>query len=355
MTLVAAFRINDVPVLLGDLLITDKPSDLPHGFLPTRPDLTRPNSGERRRIGARRKTLILNGNLSVGFTGTVDAGAILFRDLARRFSKSTPTPDELSYALRLHNIQLSKNATVVGWLANPKPRCFRWSAKPGAILEWPPHAILGSGATHFTRSILPTNISGQSDNLAAEDLAKLVAVTKATAVLGNELHNSGTLKNSYGYGLEVATWNGTAFESQRKLTFSFYNAMIGPGDNVQIQPVLIRIYEHHERYSLVQTSFIEKTMGPDGILDNHIMVDFVCPLHDECHDITLPRSTLDPHADLYCFGIAWTHAESKKMGFLHLTVDESHVRIEGDSRKFQLHARDTGALVKIIREAATRS
>jgi hypothetical protein len=351
MTLVAAFKIESVPVLVGDLLITEGPGTSPHNFLPTRPDLTTTSSEERRRSGVRRKVLLLGrGKLIVGFTGTVEAGAILFKDLARRFSDDVPSPEDLTFAFQLFNIHLWRRATVVGWLADPEPRCFTWSARPGSQVDWVTHAILGSGADHFARIILSADNAGHSDNFTPTELARYVAITKATTVLGNELSAAGTLQNNYGYCLEVATWNGTHFEFVDTLTFSFYNALIGPGDRNQIQPVMLRIYNHQDRFSIVQTTILADTIGPDGSLGPHVYVDMATGLHDDCNDVTLPHTTLDPHAQIYCFGIAWRDQQSQATGFFNLTVEASEVEIQGDKQKFGLQLRDSKAMFATLRE-----
>jgi hypothetical protein len=350
MTLVAAFAIEGVPVMLGDLLITDEPSGLPHQFLPTRPDLSNASAKERRRIGVRRKVLVLGDRLIIGFTGSVAAGSILFQELHRQFCKKTPSSDELSFALRLHNIQLSGIASVVGWLADPQPRCFTWSAKAGAQLQWCTHAVLGSGAKHFSRSILSADHVGHSKNFTPAEFARFVAITKATRVLGDELGPAGTLKNAYGYCLEVATWSGETFEFEPSLTFSFFNALIGPGHSNRIQPVLVRIYRHHDRFSIVQTAFLGDTVGPDGSVGKHVYVDYATGLHDDCDDVAFPKATLDPNAPVFCFGIAWSDCESKKTGLVNLTVDASEVQIQDDKQRFNLQLRDSSWLFKSIRE-----
>jgi hypothetical protein len=349
-TLVAAFKIQGIPVLVGDLLITAEPGIQPHNLLPTRPDLTNSSATERRRIGVRRKLLLLGEKkLIVGFTGDVNSGSILFKDLYRRFSKNTASPDELHFALRLHNIQLSGKASIVGWLADPDPRCFMWNAKPGSQLQWCPYAILGTGANHFSKIILAADHAGHSENFSPTELARFVAATKATRVLGDELGPANTLKNNYGYCLEVASWNGGAFEFEPAITFSFYNVLIGPGDRNQIHPVAVRLYRHQERFRIIQTVILQKTVGPDGSTGHHVYVDFATGLHDDCDDVTFPRSLLDPNAPMYCFGIAWGHYESKKTGLVSLTV-ESEVLIKGNKDKFELVLRDTAWLFQTIRD-----
>jgi len=271
----------------------------------------------------------------------VAAGSVLFKDLHRRFCEKTPSRDELNFALRMHNISLSGNASVVGWLADPQPLCFSWTAKPGSQLQWCTHALLGSGADHFMKSILAVHRVVHDDNFTPTELARFVAITKATSILGNELGPADTLKNNYGYCIEVATWNGEYSEFEPSLTSTFCNVLIGPDDRNQIQPVSMRIYRHHA---------LRDTIGPDGSVGRHVYVDFATGLHDDCTDIELPNSTLEPNSPIYCFGFAWTESTTKKTGLLNLTVDASKVQIEGNKTKFNLQLRDSAWLFKSLRE-----
>jgi hypothetical protein len=356
MTLVAAFRIENVPVILGDLLITEEPSTLPHHLIPTRPDLTRRSSTskDRRRTGMLRKVLLVNERLVVAFTGTVAAGAVLFADLQRRFHDKAASQEELNFALQLFNNQLLGRASLVGWLADPEPQCFTWTAKPGPV-QWVKEAFLGSGARHFSTEIMPTNHFGGSENFTPVEFARFVAITKAAGALSNELSSAGTFQNSYGYGLEVAAWNGHAFEFEPSITFAFYNVLLGPGAQNRFQPAMLRIYKHHDRYSVLQTQILADTIGPYGSVGRHSYLDFVRSLHDDGNDIELSNQPLDPHSPVYSFGWAWSHIDSGKAGFMNFTVDDSRVQIEGDNRKFNLILLGTNYFFDEIRKIVASS
>jgi hypothetical protein len=103
MTAVAALRIEGIPALIGDFLITDEQRRVHHAFLPTRPNLNdRAHPRLPRRIqGLGRKLHMINQRFVVGFTGSVEAGAAIFADLERRFghSSSAPSISEISHAL----------------------------------------------------------------------------------------------------------------------------------------------------------------------------------------------------------------------------------------------------------------
>jgi hypothetical protein len=105
MTVVAALRIEGVPALIGDFLVTDNRTDAPHFPLPTRPNLNNPASPPlpRRINGMQRKCIVINDRLIVFFTGHVEAARDIFTELEKRFGSWNrgPTLDELEIALRL--------------------------------------------------------------------------------------------------------------------------------------------------------------------------------------------------------------------------------------------------------------
>jgi hypothetical protein len=138
MTVIAALRIEGIPALISDFLITDERKDVPHFPLPTRPNMNDPLDAPlpRRISGMQRKCVIISDRFVVGFTGDVRAGSQVFAELDRRFGhrSSGPTLAELDLALRgfklpFHNKRMA--ATVIGWTVQSRPCCFCWSARLG--------------------------------------------------------------------------------------------------------------------------------------------------------------------------------------------------------------------------------
>ena len=245
MTLIAAFKINNIPFILADLLLTSDPPPAQPQFMPLSPNRISPPNA-RAPAGVRSKLLVLNGRLAIAFSGDLAAGTKLFADLQRRFSNSTPSEDALSSALQSWNVDkiISKRAWVVGWLATPEPRCFEWTAGPGAKVNFVSHAFRGSGASHFEREILPRRRSGMGD-LTEEEAAVFFAVTKANQILGDEMTKASGLANHYGYSLEIAFWRDAVFEFQNKMVSIFMEVTIPDNGPISTRPISIRIYERH--------------------------------------------------------------------------------------------------------------
>ncbi len=317
--------------------------------MPTRPDLAKsPKEGERRRSGARLKISVLNDRLVVGFTGQVDAGKHLLRELKARYEKNVPSPDQLSAALRSSNILLSGKAHLVGWLATSEPRCFQWSARPGNHVEWVDYAIMGSGAQHFEQKILPIDKHNISSELQGQEAAAYIALTKLNEMLSSELRDAETFRNNYGYGSEVIIWNGERFSHRNKITFFFIEAIVA-ADSFKSRPVLVRIYERRERFALVQTCPLYDHLGPNGKSGQHYYVDMVSPLEDDIEDVKVEKVALDPQSPIFCVGIGFCNPERTKGGFMHYAGEKDLVELNGSATKFQLRLKDSKGLIAQLR------
>ena len=82
---------------------------------------------------------------------------------------------------------------------------------------------------------------------------------------------------------------------------------------------------------------------------------FSTSLHDDCDDITFPKSLLDPQAPFYCFGIAWRDHETQKTGFFNFAAEASMVDFQGDKNKFKFQFRDMESIFAMIRKCIASS
>jgi hypothetical protein len=347
MTLIAALKINGVPFILADMLITDDAPAATPQFMPLTPNRTPPSG--RAATGAVSKLLVLNRRLAIAFSGDIAAGTKLFADLHRRFSNSTPSIEALTSALKSWNVDtiISKRAWVVGWLANPKPLCFQWTARPGATVNLVTHAIQGSGGFHFEQQILPAAKRSGSGDLTEVEHAEFFAITTANKVLVDEMMSGGGLANYYGYALEMVRWKETAFEFQTKMVSVFMDAIINDDGTISTRPVAIRIYERHPRYALIETCNFYEHKGPDGTLGNHVFVELISPLHDKYDGVPWDHQLLDPSSPIYTFNIAARNAASTKSGMIHLTLGPDEVQLVGDSKNFNISISDQHAINEI--------
>ncbi len=227
MTLVAAFKIDGVPALLGDFLITDNVKRT-NDFLPTmtKNDPKAPGSmpfdGAGRIAGWCRKITKINDNFVVGFTGEMKPGTSLIRNLHRVFADRKITKQELEAFLSNVNIPKKSSVQLIGWICGKRQLCFDWNGKTNK-LKIVESAFAGSGAKHFRSLIEQRRDEGGSHIKTAFERAKFVCVNRIGHIISDELRTLNTLKNSYGFGGECMVWNGKSFVYIDNITYSFYN------------------------------------------------------------------------------------------------------------------------------------
>ena len=101
MTVVAAFPLYGVPVLVGDLLVTaDAEADSPP-FLPTAPDAAArlPEQIGARIAGTQKKVHLIGSNLAVAWCGSKLAASRVIRHLHETFSSARATVRALTNEL----------------------------------------------------------------------------------------------------------------------------------------------------------------------------------------------------------------------------------------------------------------
>lgn len=324
MTVVAALRIEGIPALIGDFLITDGQRGIHHAFLPTRPNLNNPAHPTlpRRIKGLGRKLHVINQRFVVGFTGSVEAGAAIFADLERRFGHSNRAPSisEISHALEAFNVQFNGRATIIGWTVSSRPRCFRWSARPGSPAVHVTHAIEGSGGHHFAEVLTNAVSGGYSDAVrTAFERAILLGLAKVGAVLVEEMTTGANLKESYGAGAEIVLFQGNRFQFISKLGYVFWNARIELDGSITILPSnVFAAYEARERYCLLEVIQLDLRTNP--IKAENAYLQAITPLHDNMPALILTKADeVSPECDYYFNGIAFLDRRTNVLGTIRVS------------------------------------
>lgn len=268
MTLVAAFSVSGVPALVGDFLITDSHPHANHIFLPTKPELRdqKPEIGQRRICGLRKKIHKIGERLIVGFTGDLMAGEQLLRALYSHVGSSSPTLPDLERFLA--NVLFSdKNKTeLVGWILEKRPICFHWKGSEPEKVNVVDSVFTGSGGAHFRNEILPATTSAMSHDLrTAVEKAIYVCVAKTGKILFSELMAAGHLAYDYGFGAEAILWDGSKFFYIDKVAYAFWNIQVNQDNSLTVYPSNVSaIYKNYGAFSVMQVSHL----GPKTVCVN---------------------------------------------------------------------------------------
>ncbi len=302
MTLVAAFSIEGIPVLIGDLLLTDTDVRRNHVRLPTRPGLEnmRPATGRNRIHGFRKKIQKIGDRLAVGFAGDVTAGRLLLRALDKRFSKGPFVLRDLQAFLANFNCRNLKKMYLVGWAFEKRMHSFHWCSASPAKFDLIPFAAAGSGVSHFKNEILPSESSGRSSEITDSlDKAIYTSVMKAGRVLSTEILKGKNLEYDYGFGLEVMLWDGAKFFYVDKIAYAFWDININSDNSFSALPGSISaIYENKEKFCLMQVSQVRlKTGFLPGFSASETEVHMITPIHDSMDDFDVRGLTAISYED----------------------------------------------------------
>jgi hypothetical protein len=348
MTVIAALRIEGIPALIGDFLVTDGRTDIPHFPLPTRTNMVNPfNPVLPHRInGMQRKCIIVNDRLAVGFTGHVEAAKYIFTALERRFGRQNRGPSlaELEATLRPIKLQLHSRklvGMVMGWTIRNRPCCFYWKTALGERLTLVGMAIEGSGKQSFTKSLTSSFFLGYSPAIqSAYEKACLLGITKIGNVLVEEIISDANLALGYGYGAELALFNGIRFEFIPKIGFMFWNVRLEVNGSVSLaQANIMAVYENKGRYALLNIMQSHTPELGSLVVDNSFVAGLT-PLHDDMPGLTYrPEEAPDMLCPYYymCFSIldVQTGGQRRVNGACKMTDGFTLLRVEKrDDGKF---------------------
>lgn len=335
MTVSAAFRIEGIPAMVGDFLVTDNDKRRAHSVLSTRPDIS---SGAfaylpHRLAGLRRKIHIFNDGFVAGFSGSLIAGAEIFRELEDRFSARAPSIVELSDALDPFNKKYSGSAYINGWTMRTRPSCFEWAAAPGSRASGVEQSFIGSGAEHFKTLINGADARGYSRSLElAWEKAVLRGVTLIGALVSEELLSGRNLEAAYGFGGDLVLQTAAGFRCVEKFSMLFWNIKIQDDGTLQyFLPSVSAVYENKGRYSLLQIAHLVPTAA--GVAGPDIHLHAITPIHDEMKGLGAISERLDIRAPFIFVGFSIMDSRTGRQAVIKCAIqagEDAPVRFVSD-------------------------
>ena len=132
MTLVAIFKVDDIPMMIGDLLI----------------------SRNNQPVGCNKKVHLIGPNFAIGWSGDFLAACVVIPDIYAEFGERRVTYEEVKTFLTMYpsSQKLGQfNANFMAWIVEDQPRGFLWNSGWGAELQEREYDAIGSGEDTFTR------------------------------------------------------------------------------------------------------------------------------------------------------------------------------------------------------------
>lgn len=213
MTLIAAFRSQNFPVLLGDFLLTSGSSA----------------------VGFKKKVLRLSSNCALAWTGNLYRANKVFSDLRARFNSERTIYKEIAEYLTTYKIRdsdISLRINIIGWvIEDGEQYCFRWKSKVPTELELCEPCFDGTGA-FLLEKYMPNNINANDGGSSLLE-AKHECLTVAAELMGDEF----IFKNyqrffSFGHGYDILIYEENEFKYIDNITYTALKFNLDADGNV---------------------------------------------------------------------------------------------------------------------------
>lgn len=201
MTLIAAYRENETPILLGDVLITNRFNDEFHC----------------------KKIVKISPNFVIGWTGMKSYAMSVLKELFFKFKNKIVTMKEIErFLLEFDTSKFldDENLTMLGWVIEEKQYCFEWFSEVNKYdykeiyyLESEKGFFAGSGSDFFEKLLKESKNFYYEFSASNQQIQALGKVLQEVCSLTNAeyLATDKSWRERFGFGYEVLIFNGKEF------------------------------------------------------------------------------------------------------------------------------------------------
>ncbi len=254
MTLIGGFRPNNVPVLIGDFVLTSR----------------------GKRAGLWKKIVRVADNCALSWTGSALVATEVFRDIYANLNSQRVAQSDLELFLNGYKDGhfAAQEAHFIGWIIDEEPRCFLWNSSYPCELFYGDPTFDGSGEEVLS---LADKVH-QHDSMCTDktlDGAIDQILSWLSRLMLRESHLGPKHNESFGFAYEAMFYNGQMFEYLNDVFFMNLVCELDDNDmlahNIRAKPTLIEPtykYLGCDAYSVMLRIDISR---------KHNMVDFIFP------------------------------------------------------------------------------
>lgn len=190
MTLVACLTSINSPILLGDLLVSDRrqTEDLSY---------------------ARKKIRRLGSTVAIGWAGNQVGADTVVAELEQKLNEGADKQDVENALLAIGPRDSPGVLNLVGWVVDGEADAFLWQSSCPDMVHWGGPWYIGSGSD-LMNHLLPKGIETLPGDEDRDP--RLSALEVATHLMADETLYGKYTEFKIGGAYEVMWWNGTAFE-----------------------------------------------------------------------------------------------------------------------------------------------
>ena len=259
MTAVMRLKINNWPIILGDLLISGPELPGQKTMIPTtefadQEELIRilPKGTEDVPVKLQQKIAIISDNLVIGWADSYIAAKYVISDLYAKSKIEQFTIESLSDYFTLVRSEIGGLAVqFVGFITDPsdphKITSFEYGCKSEPTSDFGEVGYLGSGSKDLRLLLdqFPKQVKILEGNPNAAGKAVASALGLSGILLNTELATLQSLRSFYGGGYEIASFIDGRFQKVGHITYVFWKArLVERGVNISQVPLHVFSYAY---------------------------------------------------------------------------------------------------------------
>ncbi len=251
MTLLAVREFFDIPVLIGDTLVSSKapgkrrfPTQPPnrlldsastlYGYLPS---------------NTYRKVYIISDNFAIGWAGHMGLAADLLERIFSIFAGRAVTQEAWEKFITSQHPDARMNMVLAGWIIESgRKLAFHWRSKFPSELE----KVTAKGAcfsdgsdADFARRTLSEPVAYTTTATEDRHKATLCALDGISALIAYELLDGGNLRDLFGLGYELIVFDGNKFSYIDNINYLHYRYTWHADRPDQMEGGIVRFSTHY--------------------------------------------------------------------------------------------------------------
>jgi hypothetical protein len=302
MTLIAAWKEGGIPLLIGDLVVSQIGEfDSPHHPLPTRDDLgdLLPVEWFRHIVEPCQKVYVISDNVAIGWCDYKLTAKIIIKETLNRYEGKILSLIDI----KNHFTSITKfkdlPCIIIGWVVESNiMTCFKWRSDQPQEFIVDDAFVEGSGSEYFRSIFTPLAVIGENPLESA--------LTRVGHVLKDEVLYGTNLEELFGGGFKVIYHDGHRFVVLPSVTYIFLQleeledeeslVLIGPK----------RILKFHQENQVIQTMAVLIDETVISMRDHEtqnlapFQMHYTAPITAETGDKFEVRDNLSFSSGYYC-------------------------------------------------------
>lgn len=356
MTLVCAMRVEGMPILIGDLLITSTPST--QEMLLPLSGLVHGAGGAvfdgRQIVGLEQKIALINDHVALGWSGTTAVAKSILREIKQILGNSPADGNRMNQIFSMFSKQDLAHVSMVGALSY-KGHVEICGQVRLYSQQYGPYYAAGTGIHHMVELLDSPVDYFTEGSIVGFPVPATTALWMAGHLLGAEVRGKGTLQDHYGGAFEIAYSDGHMIRKFGDILWSFWNVTVVSSEQFSFAPIgRVLKQSYRDKTLLLRSIDLEWKSATNASLSGD---DFyvVSPIYRNTRNVDIgygDRPVLNSAVQVINFIATYQGRIVSAGGFVHVREpDKNVIHFDGHPKPNTVYL-DAHTLTKVFQKVA---